>query len=117
MAKLLRMPKVAANAAAAVLQEWTVTANTPFSAQDAVATVETDKAVVDVEAEADGVILQTLVPVGAQVEVGAPIAVVGEPDEKVDDLAALLAELGVSADGPVVIPERREVPDVAEAKA
>lgn len=117
MAKLLRMPKVAANAAAAVLQEWTVTANTPFSAQDAVATVETDKAVVDVEAEADGVILQTLVPVGAQVEVGAPIAVIGEPDEKVDDLAALLAELGVSADGPVVIPERREVPDVAEATA
>lgn len=110
MAKLLRMPEVAANAAEAVLQEWSVADNTPFSAEDAIATVETEKAVVDVEAETDGVILKTLVPAGARVAVGAPIAVLGEPGEKVDDLAALLAELGVSSDGPVVTPERREVP-------
>lgn len=97
MAKLLRMPEVAANVAEAVLQEWTVPDNTPFAAQDAIATVETDKAVVDVEAAEDGVILTQLVPAGVPVEVGAPIAVLGEPGEQVDDLAALLTELGVNA--------------------
>lgn len=105
MARLLRMPEVAANAQDAVLQEWTVPENTAVSAEDAVAAVETDKAVVDVAAEADGIILKQLVPPGAVVEIGAPIAVVGEPGEQVDDLAALLAELGVSAAGPVVRPE------------
>jgi pyruvate dehydrogenase E2 component (dihydrolipoamide acetyltransferase) len=96
MAKLLRMPEVAANVTEAVLQEWTVPGNTPFAAQEVIATVETDKAVVDVEAAEAGVILERLVPAGAPVEVGAPIAVLGEPGEQVDDLAALLTRLGVN---------------------
>ena len=56
MARLLRMPEVAANAVEAVLAEWPVPENTPFSAQDSIATVETEKAVVDVPADANGVI-------------------------------------------------------------
>ncbi|MGH3333023.1 MAG: dihydrolipoamide acetyltransferase family protein [Nocardioidaceae bacterium] len=114
MARLLRMPEVAANATEAVLQEWAVPEGAPFSAEDPLATVETEKAVVDVEADADGVVLKTLVPPGAQVEVGAPIAVLGEPDEQVDDLDFLLAELGVVAGAPAVAPERRMVPDDPE---
>ncbi len=93
------MPEVAANAAEAVLQGWPIAENTPFAAGDVIATVETEKAVVDVEAEADGVILKTLVPAGAEVRVGAPIALIGDPEEKTDDLDALLAELGVPAPG------------------
>jgi pyruvate dehydrogenase E2 component (dihydrolipoamide acetyltransferase) len=93
MAKLLRMPEVAANVTEAVLQEWA--SGTTFAARDVLATVETDKAVVDVEADEDGVVLERLVPAGESVRVGAPIAVLGEPGEQVDDLAALLARLGV----------------------
>src|SRR5450756_1694456 len=74
MARLLRMPTVAANAVEAVLSEWPVPENTPFVAGDAIATVETEKAVVDVPADADGVILKTLVPAGAEVQVAAPVA-------------------------------------------
>ncbi|HEY5180320.1 MAG TPA: dihydrolipoamide acetyltransferase family protein [Dermatophilaceae bacterium] len=96
MARLLRMPEVAANAVEAVLAEWPVPENTPFRAQDSIATVETEKAVVDVPADANGVILKTLVPAGATVEVGAPIALLGDPGEKVEDLNALLVELGVT---------------------
>src|SRR5665811_1428878 len=77
MARLLRMPEVAANAVEAVLSQWPVPEETPFRAQDAIATVETEKAVVDVPADADGVILKTLVPAGAVVGVGAPIALLG----------------------------------------
>lgn len=96
MAKLLRMPEIAANTPDAVLQEWMVPDNTPFAVDDAVAAVETDKAVVDVPAEEPGVILKRLVDAGARVAVGAPIAVLGTVGEQVADLAGLLAELGVT---------------------
>ena len=111
MARLLRMPEVAANATEAVLADWTVAERSAFADRDTIATVETEKAVVDVEADGDGVVLKTLVPPGAQVEVGAPIAVLGDPDEQVADLTALLAELGVAEPEAPVVPERRDVPD------
>jgi pyruvate dehydrogenase E2 component (dihydrolipoamide acetyltransferase) len=113
MARLLRMPEVAANATEAVLQDWALTENQPFSAEDTVATVETEKAVVDVEADAAGVLLRTLVAAGSQVAVGSPIALIAEPGETVDDVDGLLAELGVES-APVVVPERRSVPDDPE---
>ncbi|MFC4585327.1 dihydrolipoamide acetyltransferase family protein [Sphaerisporangium corydalis] len=113
MAKLLRMPEVAANAVEAVLQGWSIAENAPFAADEVIATVETEKAVVDVPAEAAGVLLKTLVPEGAGVEVGAPIALLGDPGEKVADLGALLAELGLAVPPHVTAPERRDVPDAA----
>ena len=110
MARVLRMPGVAANETEAVLSEWLVEESGEFAAADALATVETEKAAVDVEADAPGRVLKTLVPPGAQVEVGAPIAVLGDPGEQVDDLDALLADLGVAPATDVVVPERRDVP-------
>lgn len=113
MARLLRMPEVAANSTEAVLSEWVVQENVGFAAHEVLATVETDKAVVDVEAEDGGVVLRTLVSPGTRVEVGAPIAVLGDPGEVVADLAALLADLGVAEPVDPVVAVRREVPDTA----
>jgi pyruvate dehydrogenase E2 component (dihydrolipoamide acetyltransferase) len=104
MASLLRMPAVAANATEAVLQDWSVAERAGFTVDDAIATVETEKAVVDIGAETDGVLLKRLVQPGAQVEVGAPIAVLGDPGEQVDDLEALLTELGVGDGTPAPSP-------------
>jgi pyruvate dehydrogenase E2 component (dihydrolipoamide acetyltransferase) len=100
MASILRMPEVAANAVEAVLQSWPIAENTAYATGDVIATVETEKAVVDVEAEKDGVVLKTLVAEGAEVQVGDPIALIGDPGEKPADLDALLAELGVAAGEP-----------------
>src|SRR3954470_21804533 len=97
MPELLRMPEIAAATTSATLAGWPVAVNTRFSASDVIATVETDKAVVDVEAESDGVILRTLVTEGTDVEVGTAIALIARPDETVDDVDAALAALGVSA--------------------
>ena len=108
MPELLRMPEIAAATTSATLAGWPVALNTRFSASDVIATVETDKAVVDVEAERDGVILRTLVTEGTEVEVGTAIAVLARPDEQVDDVDAALAALGVSAGNgapPVSVPE------------
>jgi pyruvate dehydrogenase E2 component (dihydrolipoamide acetyltransferase) len=117
MARVLRMPGVAADATEAVLSEWLVEESGEFAASDALATVETEKAAVDIEAEAAGRVLKTLVPPGAQVEVGAPIAVLAEVGEHVDDVDALLDSLGVAAATDVVVPERRDVPSDPESAA
>ncbi len=114
MVTLLPMPGVAAGAAEAVLAEWLVPAGAAFDAGDALATVETEKALVEVEAERPGVLLKPLVEGGSQVEVGAPIAVLGAPGEQVDDLAAVLEQLGVRGATPASTPERRTVPDDPE---
>ncbi|MGI5207676.1 2-oxo acid dehydrogenase subunit E2 [Spirillospora sp. CA-108201] len=88
------MPEVAAGAVEAVLSSWVAELGTAFRAGDVVMTIETEKAVVDVEAEADGVLLRTLVEEGTTVEVGAPIAVYGTDGESTADAEALLTSLG-----------------------
>lgn len=117
MARVLRMPGVAANATDAVLSEWLVDESGEFGAADPIATVETEKAAVDIEADAAGRVLKTLVPPGAQVEVGDPIAVLADLGEQVDDIDALLRSLGVEPATDVVIPERRDVPADPESAA
>lgn len=96
MASLLTMPEVATGTTEAVLSSWIVDVGAPFSSGQAIVSVETDKAIVDVEAESDGVLLHLLAAAGARVEVGAPIAIQGGPGDQVDDLEALLKELGVA---------------------
>ena len=117
MPRVLRMPGVSANATEAVLSEWLVAEAGEFTASDSLATIETDKALVDVEADNAGVVLKTLVAPGTRVEVGAPIAVLGEPGEQVDDLDALLRDLGVAEESAAVMPERRDVPEVDPGSA
>jgi pyruvate dehydrogenase E2 component (dihydrolipoamide acetyltransferase) len=107
MATLLRVPEVAAGSTEAVLTEWLVPENTAFEAGAAIAVLETDKAAVEVEAEASAVLLRRLVDGGSTVEVGAPIAVLGVVGE---DVSSVLAELG---DG-VAVPEDQAQPQVVE---
>ena len=74
MPELLRMPKVAAGATTATLCDWLVREDQQYSASDVLATIETDKAVVDFTADTDGVLLRVLVSAGTEAQVGAPIA-------------------------------------------
>ncbi|MDV9196017.1 biotin/lipoyl-containing protein, partial [Streptomyces sp. Wh19] len=97
MAELFRMPAVAADAATAVLSAWQVAEGASFTKDDALVSIETDKAEVDVSAERDGVLLKALYEAGVEIEVGDPIAVLGTVGEQTADLDALLAELGVAA--------------------
>ena len=117
MPTLIRMPAVAAGATEVVLAEWPVAEKESFAAHQTYVVIETDKAVVDLEAEADGVLVRALVPAGAKVEVGDPIALVAAPGEQVDDVEAALAALGLSAPDAHVFPERRDVPDPLAAPA
>jgi pyruvate dehydrogenase E2 component (dihydrolipoamide acetyltransferase) len=108
MPELLRMPGIAAGDEEVVLSGWPVATGAQFAAGDVIATVETAKANVDVEAPSAGVILRMLVPEGTTVQVGDPIALLGAEGEQVSDVDGALAGLGVgpaptqAADAPAV---------------
>jgi pyruvate dehydrogenase E2 component (dihydrolipoamide acetyltransferase) len=109
--ELLRMPEVAAGTTEAVLSSWSVSENAAITAREVIATVETAKAVVDVEAETDGVVLRLLVAPGAEVETGTPIALVAASGEHVADIDSALRDLGLAASPPA----HPVAPDVPEA--
>ena len=96
MPELLRMPEVAAGATSAVLSGWTVPENEAYAKDTVIAIIETDKAIVDLEAETDGRILRRLAAEGVEVAIGEPIALVAAPGETVDDVDGALAALGVA---------------------
>ena len=100
MAHLLRVPEISAGTTEAVLATWPVAENSPYSATDVIATVETAKAVIDIEAEENGVILRRLVPEGADVAVGQPIALIGAPGESADNIEDELRAQGITPDAP-----------------
>jgi len=96
MAELLPVPEVAAGTTEVVVSDWLVKPGEAFKAGDAIVVIETEKAVVEVEAETDATLLRALVEAGKATEVGAPMALVGSPQEAGGDLDALLVDLGVS---------------------
>ena len=63
------------------LLEWTVQEGQTIAAGDTLCEVETDKAVIEVEAPAGGVVLKTFFEVDQQVPVGAEIALIGDSEE------------------------------------
>ena len=94
------MPEISANLETAVLSTWLIAEGSSFSATDVIAVIETDKAVVDYEAEADGTLLRHIAHDGQEVAVGAPIALIGQPGEVVMDVEAALVQLGETSGGP-----------------
>jgi pyruvate dehydrogenase E2 component (dihydrolipoamide acetyltransferase) len=91
---LLRMPEVAANATQATLQAWTKNEGDTIAVGDCIAEIETDKAVVELNADSAGVLGRCVIAAGQSVEVGAPIGVLlinGETSVDVDALIAAAA--------------------------
>jgi pyruvate dehydrogenase E2 component (dihydrolipoamide acetyltransferase) len=60
---------------------WTKEIGDPVSAGEPICEVETDKATVEIESQADGVLVARLFDVGAEIPEDGPIAMVGDPDE------------------------------------
>ena len=74
MVRELVMPKLGLTMTEGVLAEWRVRPGQPFRSGDVLVVVETDKIASEVEAESDGVLIETTIPVGETVAVGTPIA-------------------------------------------
>jgi pyruvate dehydrogenase E2 component (dihydrolipoamide acetyltransferase) len=92
MAVLIHMPEIAANATSATLYEWLKQEGDSIAVGDAFVSIETEKALVDYQADVAGVLGRILSPAGQEVAVGAPIAVLLAHGETAADVAALLAQ-------------------------
>ncbi|NTU55449.1 MAG: 2-oxo acid dehydrogenase subunit E2, partial [Anaerolineales bacterium] len=84
MAETINMPKLGFDMAEGLLVRWVKQVGENINKGDVLAEIETDKATVEVESSASGVVLQHIVDQGTIVPVNAPIAVVGAEGEKVD---------------------------------
>jgi len=86
MAETIIMPKLGFDMAEGTLVRWVKTEGDEINKGDVLAEIETDKATVEVESSATGVVLKHLVDQGTIVPVSTPIAVVGEKGEEVADI-------------------------------
>jgi pyruvate dehydrogenase E2 component (dihydrolipoamide acetyltransferase) len=84
------MPEIAANTTSASIVSWSVNEGDAVSAGDCLAEIESEKAVVELEAEEAGVMGQILVQAGVETDVGAAIAVMLQAGEQGADVEALL---------------------------
>jgi len=110
------MPGLSADSEEALLEEWLISEGDELSDGQAIATVETDKAVVDIDINTDGVVHAILVENGTTVPVGDPILVLREADEdpaEADRLASLAS--GGSAPAEQSEPAKQSEPAEPEA--
>ena len=84
MAETITMPKLGFDMQEGTLVRWVRSEGEPISKGDILAEIETDKATVEVESSASGVIRKLLVEQGTVVPIGSAIAIVGTKDEKIE---------------------------------
>ncbi|MCU1477078.1 MAG: branched-chain alpha-keto acid dehydrogenase subunit [Subtercola sp.] len=95
MATIIRMPEVLAGASEAAIASWLISEGQYVSLGDPIAEIETEKAVVEYGAEAEGTLGRTLLMPGDSAEVGAAIAVLIAEGETAADIDQALAGDGV----------------------
>ncbi len=84
MAETITMPKLGFDMQEGTLVRWVRGEGETINKGDVLAEIETDKATVEVESSASGVIRKLLVDKGAVVPIGTAIAIVGSKDEKIE---------------------------------
>ncbi len=93
MPTIVKMPKWGLTMTTGTVTGWIRDEGDEVSAGDPLLTVETEKAVNDIEAPADGVLYKIVVPAGDAAAVSAPIAIIAAAGESLteSDIAALIA--------------------------
>jgi pyruvate dehydrogenase E2 component (dihydrolipoamide acetyltransferase) len=84
MADIINMPKLGFDMAEGTLIRWVKKVGDTVNKGEILAEIETDKATVEVESSASGVVRSLLADEGSVVPVNTPIAIVGTPDEKIE---------------------------------
>jgi pyruvate dehydrogenase E2 component (dihydrolipoamide acetyltransferase) len=86
------MPKLGFDMAEGLLVRWVRQVGETINKGDVLAEIETDKATVEVESSASGVVLQLIVDQGTMVPVNAPIAIVGQAGEVISNQSPVISE-------------------------
>ena len=114
MATELTMPQMGYDMQEGTILKWLKSEGESVQNGEPIAEIETDKAVVEFESYADGVVQAILVSAGTTVPVGEPIAVVGDAVEAAAPADAPAADAEQpAADEPAVADEPAEPPSAA----
>jgi pyruvate dehydrogenase E2 component (dihydrolipoamide acetyltransferase) len=89
MAETISVPKLGFDMAEGLLVRWVKQIGESINKGDVLAEIETDKATVEVESSASGVVLQHIVDQGTMVPVNAPIAIIGSAGEVISDQSSV----------------------------
>src|SRR5437773_12579341 len=87
MASRVIMPKLTDSMEEGVVVKWRKAEGERVESGDVLAEIETDKAVMDLEAFASGTLLKVLVPEGPTVRSGPPMGVSGEREENIEEIS------------------------------
>jgi pyruvate dehydrogenase E2 component (dihydrolipoamide acetyltransferase) len=87
MAEIIEMPRLSDTMTEGVIAKWHKKVGDQIRPGDLLAEIETDKATMEFEAPIGGALLYIGAPEGKPIPIGAPIAIIGKPDE---DISALL---------------------------
>jgi pyruvate dehydrogenase E2 component (dihydrolipoamide acetyltransferase) len=130
MAETINMPKLGFDMAEGTLVRWVRKVGETINKGDVLAEIETDKATVEVESSASGVVRKLLVDEGAVVPVSTPIAIVGTAEEVISEqgsgtsdqetgkveqaseggaLAAVTGQSSMVKDRPAIAPPQSEI--------
>ena len=96
---VVRMPRLSDSMESATISAWLKQPGDAFRRGEPLVEVETDKATVVYEAEADGVLGEILVPEGGTAALGAPIARLAGDDADDDDVPAEAVSAAAAAAG------------------
>ena len=83
MAKYVIMPKLGFNMKTGIITKWRKKKGDSVKEQEVILEVETDKTVMEVEAQVSGVLRKILVAEGEEVPVTLPIAIIGDKEEDI----------------------------------
>jgi pyruvate dehydrogenase E2 component (dihydrolipoamide acetyltransferase) len=90
------------------LVKWTKHEGDAVKSGDTLAEVETDKAIMELVARADGQLIKVVVPEGSTVPVGNVVAWIGKPGEKVDGAGSGEQGAAPKAAAPAATPSPRQ---------
>jgi pyruvate dehydrogenase E2 component (dihydrolipoamide acetyltransferase) len=117
MAETINMPKLGFDMAEGTLIRWVKKVGETVEKGEVLAEIETDKATVEVESTASGVVRKLLADEGAVVPVNSPIAVVGTADEKLEDVAVQASQMSKVESLAATVPEDVPAPDASAISA
>lgn len=118
MADIIQMTQLSPTMEEGLLVEWLVKEGDSVEVGDLIVEIETDKATMEMESYFDGTILKILVQADESVPIGGALAIVGEPDENIDDLLQdIKNQSGASAESSQSEPQTDTTDDqAADAK-
>ena len=88
MALVVEMPRLSDTMREGTIVAWLKKEGDEVETGELLAEVETDKAVMEFEAEEDGVIRKVLIGEKDPAPIGTPICIIGEADEDLDEALA-----------------------------